>query len=332
MTIEQIRENLFKIEIPLPGNPLKNLNSYFIADRDRPLLIDTGFRRPACREAMTEALAQLSVDRSKLDVCVTHMHSDHCGLSQELASRDGRIYMSGMDLYILRRMLAGTIRGARVKRFLREGYPQELLDRVESNMNLYRESVESVDERFCEVGETSVIRAGGYELHPVIVPGHTPGNMMLWDPAKRIMFTGDHILFGITPNIAVWTGIEDSLGNYLESLKKAHRFDPELSLPAHRQTGDYHARIDSLIAHHERRLAETERIVMENPGITAYDSAGMMHWKIRTAHGTWEEFPDMQRWFAMGECLAHMDYLVRRKRIRRDLAEESGDLVRYYPL
>ena len=40
---EQIEAGLWRLDIPLVGNPLKNLNSYLLTG-ERNLLIDTGFR------------------------------------------------------------------------------------------------------------------------------------------------------------------------------------------------------------------------------------------------------------------------------------------------
>jgi hypothetical protein len=34
---ELIADEIYKIDIPLPNNPLKNLNSYFICGRERSL-------------------------------------------------------------------------------------------------------------------------------------------------------------------------------------------------------------------------------------------------------------------------------------------------------
>ena len=42
---ECISEGLYRIPVPLPGNPLRELNSYLLRGRERSLLIDTGFRR-----------------------------------------------------------------------------------------------------------------------------------------------------------------------------------------------------------------------------------------------------------------------------------------------
>lgn len=76
---ERLAEDLWRLDIPLVGNPLKNLNSYLLTG-ERSLLIDTGFRQQSCREAMERQLAETHVDRDRLDIFCTHLHSDHTGL------------------------------------------------------------------------------------------------------------------------------------------------------------------------------------------------------------------------------------------------------------
>ena len=39
--VTQVAPNLYRIPVPLPGNPLKNLNAYLIRGH-RNLLVDTG--------------------------------------------------------------------------------------------------------------------------------------------------------------------------------------------------------------------------------------------------------------------------------------------------
>ena len=80
---EQLARDLWRLEIPLEGSPLKTLNSYFIRG-ERSLLIDTGFRWDSCRQAMERQLAELGADRDRMDIFVTHLHSDHVGLAPEL--------------------------------------------------------------------------------------------------------------------------------------------------------------------------------------------------------------------------------------------------------
>ena len=115
---------------------------------------------------------------------------------------------------------------------------------------------------------------GGYTLKAVLTPGHTPAHMCFWMEETKTMFTGDHVLFDISPNITLWQEVDDSLGDYLESLKKIDKYDVKLALPGHRESGDFHARIVDLLEHHEKRLEECLDVVCSNPDMTIYDIAG----------------------------------------------------------
>ena len=46
---EEVYPSLFRIRVPLPDSPLKELNSYVLTARDRNLVIDTGMNRVECR-------------------------------------------------------------------------------------------------------------------------------------------------------------------------------------------------------------------------------------------------------------------------------------------
>ena len=46
---EEIAAGIYRIPVPLVGNPLKELNAYLLKGEDGNLLVDTGFRQPACR-------------------------------------------------------------------------------------------------------------------------------------------------------------------------------------------------------------------------------------------------------------------------------------------
>ena len=72
--VTQVAPNLYRIPVPLPGNPLRNLNAYLIRG-DRNLLVDTGFRQEECRTALKAGLAELGVDMANTDIFLTHLHS-----------------------------------------------------------------------------------------------------------------------------------------------------------------------------------------------------------------------------------------------------------------
>ena len=324
---EQIGENLYRIGVPLPGNPLKELNSYLIRGTEGDLLIDTGFRREECRAALREGLQELGADQERTDVLLTHLHSDHAGLSREFAGSKRKIYITGTDMEILERDVFGVPYEVRYRRYLEEGFPRDILESTYINNPSVDYGVGAVDDRFTVLKDGDEITVGDYTLRTIEVPGHTPGNAMFWVEDRRIMFTGDHVLFDISPNITAWRGVEDSLGDYLDSLRAVREYPVELALPGHRKTGIYRERIDALLEHHERRLQNAEDSIRERPGMTAYEIAGLMRWKIRAR--SWEEFPATQKRFAVGECLSHLDYLRKRKRITRQLRD---GLWRYFPV
>ena len=63
------------------------------------------------------------------------------------------------------------------------------------------------------------LELAGFSIRVFHTPGHTPGHMVLYLPEQQLLFSGDHVLFDISPNITSWPEVEDSLGDYLESLK-----------------------------------------------------------------------------------------------------------------
>jgi hypothetical protein len=95
--IEEVQANLYKIEIPLPNNPLKAINSYVIKNSERNLIIDTGWNQDECMNAMQAGLRRLGVDVRETDFFITHLHSDHLGLVSNLATKTSKIYFNQPD-------------------------------------------------------------------------------------------------------------------------------------------------------------------------------------------------------------------------------------------
>ena len=323
---EKIRENLYRLEIPLVGNPLKTLNSYLIIG-ERNLLIDTGFREEPCLEAMMRELAECGAELEKTDIFLTHLHSDHAGLSTDLHRPGCRIYISAIDGDALMNHCTDEFWEKRYDRMVTDGFSrQEMIDLFGHNPAQELAPLRFNGYTLLEDGDT--LDYGGYHLRGVLTPGHSPGHMCLYEPEKRILFSGDHVLFHITPNITRWVEMEDALGSYLESLRKTRELETELLLPAHREeTGDLKARTDELLAHHQRRLDNSLRVVRETPGMTAYQIAGVMRWQIRCR--SWEDFPLTQKFFAVGEALSHLEHLAKIGLLRRE--EDEYGKFRWYP-
>lgn len=321
----QIEGNIYSIFVPLPESPLRNLNAYLVKGEDRSLLIDTGFRRSECREALLAGLEELGVNMENTDICLTHLHSDHSGLAPEIASPETKIFVSRED----GRRLNQSYRDASKRRdneFCLQGFSREEINFLDEAPSRKYSSVTQVD--YTYVGEGDVLEYGGRRLRVIMTPGHTPGHICLYDQADKVMFLGDHVLFDITPNITTWPGFSDPLGTYVHSLMDISIFDVRLPLPGHRSvSGTMAERIGTIIEHHGARIREMLGILEREPRLTAYELSGRMTWRVRGKSPSWEDFPLQQKWFAVGETAAHLEYLLIRDRVRREL---DGGVYRYY--
>lgn len=318
--IEEFLPGIYRILIPLAGNPLKELNSYVIKGNGESnnLLIDTGFQTKECYQCMTESLDKLGISMDNTDILLTHLHADHSGNAAALIKENNKVYLSAMDTEVLlshsRSLPGGGMYEYQRNRLIKNQISPELVDKMLVNSTSYKVNPDYSFMSYTKLDEGNIIEAGDYKLKAIYTNGHTPGHMCFSVEGTGIMFLGDHVLFGITPNITNWPGVEDSLGDYLKSLDKISKYDVSIPLPGHRQTGNFYERIESLKAHHERRLNECLDIIGNSQKAKLYDIAGNMKWKIRAAN--WEDFPALQKWFALGECLSHIDLLKKQGKIK----------------
>lgn len=305
--VTEIIPGLYSIAVPLPNNPLKSLNAYVITG-ERNLLIDTGFRQDACREALLSGLQTLGVSMEHTDIFLTHLHSDHTGLAPEIRGRGTRIYIGARDLSHMPGP-GSTFRWADSDRhFAAEGFPPELLKALTTKNPAQSLSPIPYD-GYLPVEPGDVFSYGSHRFTAILTPGHTPGHMCLWEAETGVCILGDHVLFDITPNITRWIGTQDSLGGYLQSLNAIRQLPVKIPLPAHRTVHmDFHQRCDQLIQHHAARCNEVLGILNGNGAMTAWDIAARMTWKIRAKD--WADFPTPQKWFAVGEAMAHLDHLI----------------------
>lgn len=321
---EQVLENVYRIRIGLPNSPLKVLNSYFIKGAPRNLLIDTGFRHLDCKAEMRSALRELGADMADTDILLTHLHADHSGLASEIATPETRLFISRREIPWMSGDTRRAIWDGDTRRMLASGFPPEEAYDERTFATSRAMASDPTFSRYLPIDEGDTFSCGGYTLRAVCTPGHTPGHMCFWMEEQKTLFAGDHVLFDITPNITVWHGLDDALGAYLESLRKIDAYDARLVLPGHREPGDLHERVKTLIAHHENRLDECFAVVCQNPGATAYELASKMTWKVRCS--SWNEFPINQKWFAVGECHSHLRHLEALGKVK---AESDGELFRY---
>ncbi len=319
---EEILANLYKVEIPLPRNPLKSLNSYIIKDSERNLVIDTGWDQKECMDAMQAGLGALGVNLEKTDFFITHLHADHLGLLSRLLTETSTVYFNRPEAERLKSLgrWDDFIDFARMN-----GFPEGELQAALHSHPGFKYGLKS-NLPFRIVKEGDKIGIGEYLFECVETPGHTRGHICLFEPNKKIFVAGDHILDDITPTIQLWSEDWNPLKEYLASLEKVYRLNIELVLPGHRKLiGDCKKRIHELKDHHEKRLEEIVSILRKGDQ-NAFEVASQMSWDV--IYEVWDMYPASQKWFATGEAIAHLKYLEEKGEIHWKIQDRK----RYYSL
>jgi glyoxylase-like metal-dependent hydrolase (beta-lactamase superfamily II) len=317
--VEEVLTNIYRIEIPLPGNPLKAINSYVVKDSARNLIIDTGLNRRECKDAMEAGLAELGVDLKETDFFITHLHADHFALVSTLASDNATIYFNRPDAD---RLTRGPAWDEMIEYAGVNGFPErELMAALHNHPGYKYGSTFDVPLKILKEGDTIAI--GEYRFRCVETPGHTMGHMCLYEPIKRILVSGDHILGDITPNIQSWDDEENPLQAYLWSLDKVSELDVAIVLPGHRRIfQNFRERIQEIKDHHQNRADEILAILKKGRK-NAFEVASEMTWDITWK--SWDRFPVSQKWFAAGEAIAHLKYLREKEMVLGEML--GGKLV-----
>ncbi len=225
--MEEIMPGLCRIIIPLPNSPLKDLNSYVIKSDDRNLIIDTGFNRSVCFEAMQEGLHALDINLSKTDFMLTHMHSDHIGLVSRLATDTSAVYFSRIDARIFDRNINWQ---PMIDYAVSNGFQLEEIMKAMKNHPGIKYSPKTIPE-FSLLDDGDIIQIGDYRLKCLLTPGHTEGHICLYDEKKKILFSGDHVLYDITPHIESWSYVSILLKTIWRVWTRSEIYPSTLSFP-----------------------------------------------------------------------------------------------------
>ncbi len=302
--IEEIYKDLFKIEIPLPKNPLKSLNSYIIKSGDRNLIIDTGWNQEECLIAMEKGLSEIGIDLKRSDFFITHLHADHIGLISTIANEDNKIFFNKPDA---ERLKSSTLWKDAIDFARIHGFPEDELTLALKSHPGFRFGLKW-DLPFHFINDGDELKVGDFKFKCIHTPGHSKGHTCLYEPQKRIFISGDHVLYDITPTIQLWSDEWNPLKEYMSSLNKVFDLKVNLVLPGHRSIfKDLKGRVNELRKHHNQRLEEIKAILKIEPK-DAYQIASQMKWDI--VYDSWDLFPVSQKWFGFGETIAHLKYLI----------------------
>jgi glyoxylase-like metal-dependent hydrolase (beta-lactamase superfamily II) len=342
--LETVAPGVHRLPLPLPNDALRAVNVYVLAPPEGSdgelTLVDGGWAIDASREVLRELLAGIGAEPADVRrFLVTHVHRDH--YSQAIALRrafGGRVALGAGEAASLERV-RGRDRGmdAQVAGLERAG-AGELAASVRSWLAQAEappaEDFADPDEWLTDGQE---LRAGGRRLTTRETPGHTRGHVVFVDETVAdapMLYAGDHVLPHITPSIGFEPAAQPgALIRYLSSLASLRAEPDRLLLPAHGPVApSVHARVDELLAHHDKRLDEIGAAV--DAGLTtAREVAGALRWTRREFR--LEDMETFNQMLAVLETDAHLEVLAAQDRVRRQDDPEPGQdgvaVVRHTP-
>jgi glyoxylase-like metal-dependent hydrolase (beta-lactamase superfamily II) len=291
---------------------------YLVEADDGFVLIDTGVNTSDAFASLKRKLDDISLDFHDIaQVVITHFHSDHCGQAARIRDLGGAQIVMGETEGTTWEGVQAGLDDQGEEQFLHHGLPPEQA-KAHAEVLPYLKSLSTPFDIDFRLGHGQTLVAKGRRFEAFVTPGHTPGHVCLLLPEEKIIFSGDHILQKITPNIGLhpYSG-PDPLGDYLQSLRATLALGAARLLPSHGlMVEDPEARIHALLQHHDRRLQSCVEALGSTPK-TAY--AVSLH-----VFGT--SLDHLGRWMALGETLSHLEHLVLQGQV---IKVDDGDYMHY---
>jgi glyoxylase-like metal-dependent hydrolase (beta-lactamase superfamily II) len=314
----EVLPGILWLRMPLPLT-LDHINLYLVDSGSGWYIIDTGLKSSAIRRHW-EALFEHGLDgRPVLGVVVTHMHPDHVGQAGWLSQRwRVPVYMTEAEYYTGRTFQAGPGESTSwmIRDFyLRAGLSEQEFEYIRARARGFAAMVEPLPGSFIRLADGDTLHWGSRTLRIVTGQGHSPDHACLLEEEAGALFSGDQVIATISSNVSVMA-IEpeaNPLAAWLASLKRMLALSDELLvLPAHGLPfRGLHARLRQLIEHHELQLRELELACA-----TARSAIDLLPVLFR------RELDREQRHLALGECIAHLHYLLAQGVLQRRL--ENG--------
>ncbi len=312
-TVLDVASGLKWLRMPLPF-ALNHINLWLLSAEEGWTVIDCGYGDAATRALWERHFDATLAGEPIAQVIATHYHPDHLGNAAWLAARWACTVAMPQAEYLTAHAVAdergGYGTGPTSALFRMHGLSEAHVAEIEARGNTYRRGVPELPSAYQRLlaGDDFAIGPGRWRVIPGY--GHSPEHGSLYCAELGVLISGDMLLPTISTNVSVWP-VEpdgDPLARFLASLDGLADLPPEtLVLPSHGLPFvGIHARVAQLRAHHVARLAELEAAASRP--VTASEVLSIL-------------FPRpldlQQRYFAMGEAIAHLNHLWHAGRVVR---------------
>lgn len=319
----EVAPGIHWLRMPLPFK-LDHINLWLLEDGDEWVIVDTGICRDEVKDAWKNLFQGTMGGKGVSRIVVTHFHPDHAGLAGWLSDEFDAPLIMPLAEWSFGRMIwldAGDHSLDQFRAFYhRAGFSEEMMGTVSRRIGGYKHVVAPIPAAFNRISDGDTLEIGGRSWRMIVGRGHSPEHACLYCEEADVLISGDQVLPRISPNVSVWPQEPNGrpLELYLETLGRIGReIDGNpLVLPSH----DWpfyglHPRLEDLIAHHHERLDETfEALEQSKTGVEV----------LRQLFS--RPLDEHQTFFAIGETLAHLYYLVGDGRARSKPNDDGVDI------
>jgi cyclase len=191
------------------------VNAGIIHTPESVIFIDSGMSAYSGSYLWNLAKEKMSTPKD-LYLLLTHKDTDHTFGMNEIKKHGATIIAHEHTAEILD--TAGDISEHPIARRVREEYhPKDVLGEI----------IESKPDQIITRDTTLNL---GEEIQILAIPGHTPGDIAIYHPRSKVLFTGDAILEGMDPYIR-----QDSISieTWIQNLERLKEIDIDWIVPGH---------------------------------------------------------------------------------------------------
>jgi glyoxylase-like metal-dependent hydrolase (beta-lactamase superfamily II) len=317
--VETLPDGVSRVSLPTPF-PVGHVNCYLLADPP-VTVIDPGTLQPGSLDELGTLLSSNGLGFGDVEqIVVTHAHPDHFGAAAVVAARSGAEIVCAVPE--IARLLGPTDAQSGRELLVGLGVPPAQASSLVAGRDAGLERVVSWADRSVVTGVRNgdLLAAGGRRLVCVVSPGHAEGHLSLWDPAARILFSGDHLLARIIPVPSLEGGDpasrRRSFVEYLDGLPRFVALDPTVVLPGHgRAFAEVGALAVRLRGHGRKRADEIAAILLDGAA-TPFD----------VAHRLQSQPEGARLVMGLAHAQGHLDLLEQAGRV---VADTTGATVKY---
>ena len=283
---ERVLPGVWRLRLPLPFPGVPHCNAWAVASGQGVVLFDCGMHEPGSLAQLERAMDQvnLRLEHIRLLVC-THAHIDHYGQAATVVERSGcELWMHPDHEHVTRAAQdPEAVLQQRIEIARSAGVPAEPLAEWTQARRRQESGIAELLEPHRPLLPGVEVRSDLGAWLVIETPGHAPSHVCLFQPERRLLISGDHLLgrvslyydYGYTP---------DPVGEFLRSLDAVEAYGARLALPGHGRTfSDVDGHIDANRALVAERLERLCTVLAERGPLTAFEVVPVLHGAEPTA-------------------------------------------------